>query len=205
MWRPAKSCRECRYPNDNCAKFCQQCGSGQGAQDSGVFPSQAKRVKLDLQFIDERINNLKKTRLSTSYGKQKSHLESEVAQFLSALDPPKTLLSCVPIDIVRFLVWKDQKGRTKVHASECSFIGSKDRGFCNCPHRLAAGTVDSTIGTLRALFNSMERSGEWDDRLGWGNPATHHSVKQYLQSIKAEQAGARVTPKQATPVLFGKF
>ena len=114
-------------------------------------------------------------------------------------------MSCGPKDIVRFLVWKDQKGRTKIHREGCQFFGCRTRGLCECPSRLAAGTVDSTIGKLRAIFNSLDRSGEWDDRLGWGNPASHFSVKQYLKSIQKEQAEARISPKQATPVFFDKF
>ena len=41
---------------------------------------------------------------------------------------------------------------------------------------LAAGTVNSLIGKLRSNFNALGRSGDWDDRSGFGNPALHLSV-----------------------------
>lgn len=165
----------------------------------------AKKIKLDLAAIDGRIRELEAARIASKYGRQKSQLESELQLFLHTLDTSKNLMSCCPKDIVRFLVWKDQKGRTKVHKQDCEFFGSATRGPCSCPNRLAAGSVDSTIGKLRAIFNSLDRSGEWDDRRGWGNPASHYSVKQYLKSIQREQTEARVPTKQETPVFFDKF
>ena len=57
--------------------------------------------------------------------------------------------------------------------------------------RLSAGTVDSLIGKLRAIFTEAGLGGEWDDRLGIGNPVSHPSIKNYLRSIKEEQAQAR--------------
>ena len=69
---------------------------------------------------------------------------------------------------------------------------------------VAAGTVNSAIGKLRAIFNSVGQTG---DCLGLspGNPAAHPSVKKYLVSISEEQAKARVSPRQAVPFFFDKF
>ena len=57
---------------------------------------------------------------------------------------------------------------------------------CSCPSRLAAGTVDSLLGKLRAIFADAGLGGEWDDRLGIGNPVSHPSIKNYLKLIKEE-------------------
>ena len=38
-----------------------------------------------------------------------------------------------------------------VHAQICSRVG------CNCPLRLAAGSVDSLLGKLRAIFDNICR------------------------------------------------
>ena len=38
------------------------------------------------------------------------------------------------------------------------------------------------------------REGEWDKRLGLGNPAADKSVKDYLCLVSAEQLQARITP-----------
>ena len=85
-----------------------------------------------------------------------------------------------------------------VHFDSCQFLGLQEKQTCNCPIRLSAGTVDSLIRKLRSIFNSLGRSGDWNDRFGCGNPASHLSVKQYLKSVQTEQAQARVSPKQAT-------
>jgi hypothetical protein len=69
----------------------------------------------DIQSIDRRIRDLQSRRKSSRYGRQKSRLELELETSLAAFDPPKTSFSCQPDDVVRFLVWKDRKGRTKVH------------------------------------------------------------------------------------------
>ena len=101
-------------------------------------------------------------------------------------------------------MWKDSKGKTKVHAPSCPNFGSHSKRKCRCPTRLAAGTVNSTIGKLRAIFNSVGRTGDWSG-LSPGNPAAHPSVKKYLVSISEEQAKARVSPRQDVPFFFDKF
>lgn len=82
------------------------------------------------------------------------------------------------------------------------FPGLQGKQTCNCRTRLSAGTVDSLIGQLRSIFNALGRSGDWDDRFGFGNPVSHLSVKQYLKSVQTEQAQVRVSTKQAAPVFF---
>jgi integrase len=61
------------------------------------------------------------------------------------------------------------------------------------------------IGKLRAIFVNAGLGGEWDDRLGIGNPVSHPSIKQYLKSIKEEQAKARSRPKKAIPIFLDKL
>ena len=123
---------------------------------------------------------------------------------MSSLPTPKSPISASPKDLIRFLVWKDSKGKTKIHVPSCPNFGSHPKRKCSCPSRLAAGTVDSTIGKLRSIFNSLGRSGVWSG-LSPGNPAAHPSVKKYLASISEEQAKARVSPRQAVPFFFDKF
>lgn len=77
---------------------------------SPVFLPSTKTLQLDLKAIDKRIEELQSARISTPYGHQKSHLEVELQSFLATLFPPKSPFSCAPKDVIRFLVWKDQKG-----------------------------------------------------------------------------------------------
>ena len=77
------------------------------------------------------------------------------------------------------------------------FIGQQGRHPCGCPQRLS----NKTCGFLHA----EGRDGEWDKRLGLGNPAADKSVKNYLRLVSAEQLQSRVTPKQATPFFVDKL
>ena len=80
-------------------------------------------------------------------------------------------------------------------------------GVFNCGYelRLAAGTVDSYVGQLRAQFNSAGRTQPWR----WGssaeNPCFSLRVKRYLKWVKLEQAEAHVIPRQAVPLFSDKM
>ena len=65
--------------------------------------------------------------------------------FLAALPVPKLFPSASSSDILKFLIWKDKSGRTKVHQTSCPEIGKQKASSCECPSRLSAGTVDSLI------------------------------------------------------------
>ena len=58
---------------------------------------------------------------------------------------------------------------------------------------------------MRSIFIEAGRGDVWNDVLGVGNPAAHPSVKQYLSSVREEQAKARAFKKQATPIFFEKL
>ena len=62
----------------------------------------------------------------------------------------------------------------------------------------AAGSVDSTLGRLRAIFNKLRRAND-------SNPVAHPLVKDYLKFIREEQAGLAITPFQKFRLFFGKF
>lgn len=97
---------------------------------------------------------------SNPYQRQKSALELQLSQFLGALSTPRTVTSCTANGIVKFLISKDRSGRIVVRSPSCSRVS------CTCPKRLAAGSVDSLMGRLRAIFNSL-------GRLNDSNPVAH--------------------------------
>jgi hypothetical protein len=167
----------------------------------GKFPPP---FQLDLQSVDDRLRQLRQTKNSKPYERQKSSLHRELLGFLASLPTPKTLASACADDILRFLIWKDKSGRTRVHHLSCLHVGEKHPG-CNCPKRLAAGTVDSLIGKLRSSFATAGLGGEWDDRLGIGNPVSHPAIRDYLKLIKEEQARLRVLLKKAVPIFLDKL
>ena len=201
IWKPASLCPDCSYANVAGFNFCQHCRF-QPAPPS--VSARTSTVSLDLPAIDRRISSLQSVRAAKPYENQKSSLRFALESFLSSLPTPKSPISASPKDVIRFLVWKDSKGKTKIHAPSCPNFGSHSKRKCRCPTRLAAGTVNSTIGKLRAIFNSVGRTGDWSG-LSPGNPAAHPPVKKYLVSISEEQAKARVSPRQAVPFFFDKF
>ena len=102
-------------------------------------------------------------------------------------------------------MWKDNSGKTVVHLLACPGLGQRQRDSYSCPTRLAAGTVDSLIGKLRSIFVEEGLAGEWDDRLGIGNPVSHASIKAYLKCVQEEQAQAWVQPRAAVPLFTDNF
>ena len=83
--------------------------------------------------------------------------------------------------------------------------GLPEAAPCQCPSRLAHGTVDSLIGKLRSIFAENGRGTDWQPLVGIGNPAADRSVKQYLANVREGQLKARVVPRQAEPFLVGDF
>ena len=81
-------------------------------------------------------------------------------------------------------------------------IGTHD---CACPLGFSYKTFDSYIGKLRALCHAIGHDGEWDKRLGLGNPAADRVVKDYLRLVTTEKLRARITPKQASPFFEDKL
>ncbi|KAI8485266.1 hypothetical protein Bbelb_370130 [Branchiostoma belcheri] len=201
VWVPAVNCSECWYPNDFDCNFCQKCGKpreGQNAKNKG------RCLEVNLTEINARYDEIMGTQENSAYGKQKRVLAGLLSEFLAALNPPKTLENAAPSDIVKFLIFKDDVGKTKVHKAGCQSNGPGLEA-CVCPNRLAFKTVDSHIGKLRAIFNERGKGGEWDERLGLGNPAASLVVKKYLKSVTEGQLQQGLTPRQAKPVFLEKI
>lgn len=201
LFCPSVSCPICLYANDETFRFCQNCGYFRKHRVRTHTPSDV----INLGAIDKRLELLALSNSSSVYEKQKQSLASELSRFLSSLPGCKAIINALPVDVCRFLVFKDSKGKTKVHKDECPNFGLRDKSECSCPLRLAYGTVDSYIGKLRAIFNERGRQGDWNGALRTGNPASDVLVKKYLKAVTAEQLQARVTPKQATPLFIDKL
>ena len=156
-----------------------------------------------LMRIDHRLDVLCSKAKLSPYEKKKSKLAIELDNFLTDylnIDFSKV----TPKDICRFLVMKDDGGKTAVHIPTCSAIGERHPG-CECPRRLASGTVDSLVGQLRAIFKNRLGDGAWNVAVGSGNPVISGEVKSYVKSVKEEQARAHVVPNQAIPIFLDKL
>ena len=160
--------------------------------------------------IDEDSINLRAVELesllgSTKYSKQKESLKSEMLSFLNCLNPGKSLSDALPSDVRKFLIYKDSTGKTHVHNEQCSNRGQTGSFQCGCPFRRSAGSVDSLIGQVRAIFRDFGRGTDWNDTLGVGNPAAAPLIKKYLAAIRLEQSLAAVSPKRAKPMFMTKL
>lgn len=135
----------------------------------GSLPSP---VTFDLNATDQRIQYLKHTTASSAYSRQKDSLKTELQKFLFSLPDRKHLFSATPLDVVRFLVYKDGEGKTTVHSGHCPHVGLSASVNCECPWRLSYNTVDSYIGKLRAIFRDAGRQGDWNKLWAIGDPAS---------------------------------
>lgn len=142
---------------------------------------------------------------STKYSKQKDSLRDSLVNFLNHLEPKRTLDDALPSNIRRFLVVKDASGKTQIHIKPCGNKGKKGKFKCGCPCRLSAGSVDSLIGQIRAIFRDHGRGSDWNEVLGLGNPAAAPMIKRYLSAVRLEQSLAAASPKRAVPLFFNKL
>ncbi len=168
-------------------------------------PIGKEALTLDINRIDSRLREVDRTAREGAYAKRKEALVVELEDFLGSLPGTPTLATVSDRDLRRFLVFKDRKGKTQVHDKGCAYLGEHGLKPCGCPKRLAAGTVETVVGQLRAVFSRMGRGNSWSDALGKGNPAYANSVQDYVKVIKREHSEAHVTPKQAKPLFLGKL
>ena len=169
-----------------------------GAEQIGADFSKMNR-------IEERIRTLDQTLDASSYSQQKCNLKNELEQFLVSLEPAENVYTALPDDLRKFLIFKEKHGRTKLHNHACPDKGIAGKVSCSCPTALAAKSVDSLIGKLRAIFRDVGREGDWNSVLLTGNPAASLPMKRHLQAISLEQASHNVAKKQATPLMFDKL
>ncbi|XP_065922883.1 uncharacterized protein [Magallana gigas] len=163
----------------------------------------SKVESVDVHVLDERLKELDARRSSSLDSKRQDCLKREITEFLVRMSG-RELTSCTPDDIRRFLVWKDKCGKSQVHKIDCRFLGNKGLFDCNCPVRLASGTVSLMINRLVNIFHEMGCERSWNMALGLGNPAASSQVKDYLKIIQEEQARAHLVPKQAKPIFLTK-
>ena len=150
--------------------------------------------------FDARHAQLRQYVQGTRYASQKDRLRVDFEAFLAAradcppgrLATSSSLEMASSMDVIRFLHHRDKGGRTQVHAMECSFFGQSGLHGCGCPRHFAAGTVDSYVGMLRAVFNSIGRYGK-------SNPCDSDDVKGWVKACALEQQRHRVPVKQARP------
>lgn len=88
-------------------------------------------------------------------------------------------------DILDFLEYLDQFGKTKVHEETCGLFGRPSPpGACPCPLRQPWGSVNALVRRLRIAFDETKGRAA-------ANPFNAPAVTLYLAEVKDEQARAR--------------
>ncbi|XP_047307531.1 protein G1-like6 [Impatiens glandulifera] len=138
------------------------------------------------------INNLHPSLVQPSlnrYESQKRRDWNTFTQYLRNHRPPLILNRCSGANVLEFLKYLDQFGKTKVHTVNCPFFGQSlpsqhSQSPCPCPLRQAWGSLDAIVGRLRAAF---EETGGSPDL----NPFASIAVRLYLHEVRDMQAKAR--------------
>ncbi|KAF5728284.1 hypothetical protein HS088_TW21G00429 [Tripterygium wilfordii] len=122
------------------------------------------------------------------YESQKRRDWNTFGQYLRNHRPPVALSQCSSNNVLEFLRYLDQFGKTKVHLQRCIFFGQPDpQGPCTCPLKQAWGSLDALIGRLRAAYEENGGSPET-------NPFASGAIKVYLKEVRDSQAKARGIP-----------
>ncbi|CAI9297347.1 unnamed protein product [Lactuca saligna] len=119
------------------------------------------------------------------YENQKRRDWNTFCQYLRNHHPPLFVSQCSGANVLEFLCYLDQFGKTKVHNLICPFYGHPTPpGPCPCPLRQAWGSLDALIGRLRAAYEENGGSPET-------NPFGVRAVRLYLREVRDLQSKAR--------------
>ena len=149
---------------------------------------------MDTFGLEQRVGSVLDRIANTKYAQRKTKLQVTFEQFLSSI--ASDIHQCSGHEVCLFLAWQDANGKTPVHVNTCPQIGDKFP-TCQCPRRLALGSVAGKISQLMSIFISIGRSIR--------NPAESQEVISYFQGIRMEQSEARVTSFQAKPIFLRKL
>ncbi|GFZ05102.1 Protein LIGHT-DEPENDENT SHORT HYPOCOTYLS like [Actinidia chinensis var. chinensis] len=119
------------------------------------------------------------------YESQKQRDWNTFGQYLKNQRPPVPMSQCNYNQVLDFLRYLDQFGKTKVHLQGCVYFGQPEPpGPCTCPLRQAWGSLDALIGRLRAAY---EENGGLPET----NPFASGAIRVYLREVRDSQAKAR--------------
>lgn len=123
--------------------------------------------------------------LPSRYENQKRRDWNTFSQYLRSHRPPLPLSLCSGAQVLEFLRYLDQFGKTKVHNHACPYFGIPNPPApCPCPLRQAWGSLDALVGRLRAAYE--EHGGRPET-----NPFGARAVRLYLREVRDYQAKAR--------------
>ena len=157
-------------------------------------------VTFNLSAIDDGINFLQSSHLSTAYSKQKQSLKIELESFLFALPAKKTFSMLPPWMFVGSWCLRISRVRRKFISPDALILVNGAHPFV---YVLCVLRIPRWIPILGSYVLSFPR---WDAKeAGTELFCSVLLVKQYLKEVTAEQLQARVAPKQASPIFLDKL
>jgi len=126
LFQPFVSCPVCSKPNYFDFHYCQRCGYQR--QTKPLQTLKSLKAPIDLCSIRERKKTLVARRQATPF---KSVLKMGFSQFLESISK-KNFCSAIPDDVIDFLIWKDNFGKTVVHDT-CPLFCEKSVSFLCLP------------------------------------------------------------------------
>ncbi|KAG2322823.1 hypothetical protein Bca52824_016036 [Brassica carinata] len=122
------------------------------------------------------------------YESQKQQDWNTFCHYIRNQQPPVHISQCGSNQILDFLQYLNQFGKTKVHVHGCVFFGQVEpAGHCKCPLKQAWGSLDALIGRLREAY---EKNGGLPER----NPFASGGIRVFLTEVRDSQAKARGVP-----------
>ena len=103
-----------------------------------------------------------------------------------------------------FLTHKDLKG-TPLHDLKCISRDTRSSSECDCSLRRSAGSVDSLIGQIRAIFKGPWSWKRTERFTRCRKPCRGNNYQTVFECSKIEQSTSAVTPKKATPLFLDKL
>ncbi|KAJ7540226.1 hypothetical protein O6H91_10G006000 [Diphasiastrum complanatum] len=165
-------------------------GEGRGDHAPSAGASNSNRIMIEVGGGSDQANNAAPAAATapatpSRYEAQKRRDWNTFGQYLRNHRPPLALARCSGANVLEFLHYLDQFGKTKVHIPACPYFGLlHPPSPCACPLRQAWGSLDALIGRLRAAYE--EHGGKPET-----NPFGARTVRNYLREVREHQAKAR--------------
>jgi Protein of unknown function (DUF640) len=138
-------------------------------------------------------------------------VKKDLLSFMAANCPtsgggPPSLFDVTPETVLAYLMSKDGRGLTVVHALECRNLGKGTLAAdctVGCAKRASAASISAKFGTLKGLFRDQVSDLTWTAT--GGNPCKSPLVAGFVKRTELEQLGAQVSTVQAPLITVAEF
>ena len=140
--------------------------------------------------------------------RQREAAVNQFKHFLVSAGEEPDLRYAFPLDLVQFLISREDNGNTAVHRTGCPDwrrTGREGVARGGCPVRASAVSLATTLGLLQGAFRDAGFTGPWNPDSRTGNPAASAEVKRFLAAVRLQQATAGVVAAQSPLLAHNLF